>query len=104
MKLVLISPFPPLRGGISKETEIIHYLLKDIYTVKIFSFNKLYPNFLYPENSQYDNSFKSENTNIDYCFNSYNFFHWNKNISQLIDFNCIVIFPRLVYCFIMIGI
>ena len=67
MKIGIISPYPPLKGGISKETEIIYSILKNIYSIRIFSFKNLYPNFLYPDDSQYDTSYdKDDFTNVDF--------------------------------------
>lgn len=88
MKLGIISPYPPLKGGIAKETEIIYHILKDTYDIQIFSFKKLYPGFLYPDKSQYDSSYEVKNSKIFYCLDSYNFFKWKKNISKIINSNC----------------
>ena len=89
MKLGIISPYPPLKGGIAKETEVIYHILNDTYDIQIFSFNKLYPSFLYPEKKQYDSSYnKAKDSKIFFYLNSYNFFQWNKNIRQIINSNC----------------
>ena len=68
MKLSIISPYPPIKGGISKETELLYYILKDTYKINIFGFKKLYPSFLYPSKNQSDISVtKNNNININYC-------------------------------------
>ena len=38
MKLAIISPFPPYRGGISKETEVLYNSLKKKHSVTIYNF------------------------------------------------------------------
>ena len=70
MKLILISPFPPLRGGISKETETIYNFFKKNHQLKVLNFKKLYPKILFPGKSQYLN----ENKYVD-----------NKDIVSLLD-------------------
>ena len=40
MKIAIISPFPPFRGGISKETETIYNSLKKEHEVKIINFKR----------------------------------------------------------------
>ena len=52
MKLSIISPFPPIKGGISKETELLYLILKDSYDINIFSYNKLYPSIYFLEGQE----------------------------------------------------
>ena len=56
MKLAIISPYPPIKVGISKETELLYFILKDSYDLNIYAFTKLYPSFLYPFKTQKDKS------------------------------------------------
>ena len=80
MKLVLISPFPPLRGGISKETETIYdYFNSNGYEIKVINFKRLYPQFLFPGKSQYiiNKSYKDDD-NIVTILDSINPFTWIK--------------------------
>ena len=90
MKLAIISPHPPLKGGISKESELLYNILKDIYCLNIISFKKLYPNILYPSNIQYDNTIKSykNKKNIHYCIDITNPLSWFKTSNLIIDFSC----------------
>ena len=95
MKLGIISPYPPLKGGIAKETEIIHCILKNTYNIKIFSFSNLYPNWLYPDNTQFDNSYKNNKfKNIDFCINSFNPTKWKFSANKIIDSGCTHIIIR----------
>jgi len=95
MKIGIISPYPPLKGGISKETEIIYSILKNIYSIRIFSFKNLYPNLLYPDKSQYDDSCtKDDFTYVDFCINSFNPITWRSCANKIIEFNCTHIIMR----------
>ena len=59
MNFAIISPFPPFRGGISKETEVLSDLLiSKNHKVKIISYKKLYPNILFPGKTQYLKEYK----------------------------------------------
>ena len=88
MKLSIISPYPPIKGGISKETELLYYILKDTYKINIFGFEKLYPSFLYPSKNQSDISVtKNNNTDIDYCINTTNPYTWFKTANKIININ-----------------
>ena len=89
MKLGIISPYPPLKGGISKETELLYSILKNKYKIQIFSYKKLYPNFIYPDSSQYDYSnTKSNNSNVSFCIDSVNPISWNRTVNRILKFNC----------------
>ena len=76
MKLAIISPFPPYRGGISKETEVLYNSLKKKHNVTVYSFKRLYPNIIFPGKSQFLDNYSSPNSirSID----SMNFFSWIK--------------------------
>ena len=87
MKLSIISPFPPIKGGISKETELLYLILKDAYDINIFTYSKLYPSILYPTKNQTDKqavSYKN-NQNIDYSININNPLTWYKTSKRIID-------------------
>jgi len=90
MKLAIISPYPPLKGGISKESEFLYNILKDIYPLNIYCFKKLYPNILYPSSLQIDNSVKvnNDNKNIHYSINIINLISWFKTSNLIINDRC----------------
>jgi glycosyltransferase involved in cell wall biosynthesis len=55
MKIIIISPAHPFRGGIAQSTEILSKKLKEKGNeVKIINFRRQYPNFLFPGKSQYE--------------------------------------------------
>ncbi len=51
MKVIVIGPVPPQRGGIAKATDEIGELLSKNNEVKVISFPRLYPAFFF-KNSQ----------------------------------------------------
>ncbi|MDR1371982.1 MAG: glycosyltransferase [Dysgonamonadaceae bacterium] len=53
MKFAVLSPFYPYRGGISQFTMMLCRELNMENEVKVFSFSRLYPNFLFPGKSQF---------------------------------------------------
>ncbi len=55
MKIAVVGPFPPYRGGIAQFTSRLHDTLTERYPEHTFipvSFNRLYPSFLFPGTSQ----------------------------------------------------
>lgn len=87
MKIAIISPYPPIKGGISKESEIIYSNIKDIYDVSVISFKRLYPSLLYPSDSQYDFSMKIDDKNIRYDIDILNPISWFKVSNYIIKNN-----------------
>ena len=58
MNFTIISPFPPYRGGISKETEVLcDSLILHDHKIKIINFKRLYPEILFPGKTQYLQSY-----------------------------------------------
>ena len=82
MNIVLVSPAPPLRGGISDHTKGLYNHLSQNHSVKIFSFYNQYPSFLFPgTNQKIDNkNFK----NTYYTISSINPFSWHKTLTSIL--------------------
>lgn len=77
MKIVLLGPAHPLRGGIAAFNECIaHELLAQGHEVIIYSFSLQYPSFLFPGSSQYSDSPAPAKLNIKSKVNSINPFNW----------------------------
>ncbi|GBU07266.1 glycosyl transferase [Bacteroidales bacterium] len=53
MRIAILSPFYPYRGGISQFSAMLYTALGANNEVKAFSFSKLYPDFLFPGKTQY---------------------------------------------------
>ena len=70
MKIALISPFPPYRGGISKYSKNLYDVVSKDHDILIYNFTRLYPEIFFPGQNQYETD--------DTLFNK-------KNIVRIID-------------------
>lgn len=52
MKIAILSPFYPYRGGIAQFSAMLYKTLEPNHSVKAFSFSRLYPDFLFPGKTQ----------------------------------------------------
>ncbi|MDR2843212.1 MAG: glycosyltransferase [Candidatus Symbiothrix sp.] len=52
MKIAILSPFYPYRGGIAQFSAMLYKALEKEHTVKAISFSRLYPDFLFPGKTQ----------------------------------------------------
>jgi glycosyltransferase involved in cell wall biosynthesis len=77
MKIVLISPAYPLRGGIAASSERLALEFQAMgHEVVIYSFSVQYPSFLFPGKTQYTDDPPPPNLHIKTCLNSINPFNW----------------------------
>jgi glycosyltransferase involved in cell wall biosynthesis len=53
MKIAILSPFYPYRGGIAQFSAMLYLALEKTHEVKAFSFSRLYPGFLFPGKTQF---------------------------------------------------
>jgi len=53
MKIAILSPFYPYRGGLAQLNARMYTELSKLNDVKAFTFTTLYPNFLFPGKTQY---------------------------------------------------
>lgn len=88
MKIAILSPFHPFRGGIAQFSDSLYSELKKAYEVKAFTFTTLYPQFLFPGKSQIvpeeDNTDKIGATDI---LSSINPFSYRKAAKEINDYN-----------------
>ena len=84
MKVIIVSPAYPLRGGIAESTELLYkeYVKKGI-NCKIFSYSLQYPSLLFPGKKQTVNDPSKKSFNINSVLNSINPVSWYK-VSKLI--------------------
>lgn len=77
MKIVILSPAYPLRGGIAASSERLALALQDEgHEVVIYSFSLQYPAFLFPGKTQLTDDPAPENIHIKTKLNSINPFNW----------------------------
>ena len=83
MRIVLISPSPPLRGGISTHTACLYNELSKNHSVLVISYKKLYPNFLFPGKTQYNNKISSLDIPSEEVINSISFSSWRRASNRI---------------------
>ena len=77
MKIDLVGPSYPFRGGISHYSTLLFKNLKKKHTVKFYSFKRQYPRFLYPGKTDKDSSqILLRDAEIESCLDSINPFTW----------------------------
>ncbi len=77
MKIVLLSPAHPLRGGIAASSERLAQTLQaEGHKVVIYSFSLQYPDFIFPGKTQYTDDPAPADLTIKTRLNSINPFNW----------------------------
>ena len=108
MKIALITPFPPYRGGISKHSENLYKELSLKKEVRVYNFSRLYPNLLFPGKSQYDSQYIiDKNYNVVRMIDSINPITWKRVANHIIqnNFNKVIFrywTPFFIPCYISI--
>lgn len=79
MRIVIIGPANPYRGGIAALNErLAIQLIKEGHDIEMISFTVQYPGFLFPGKTQYTNTPAPDGLNITRMINSVNPFNWLK--------------------------
>lgn len=77
MKIIIIGPAYPLRGGLASFSERMAYeLIADGHDVEIVTFSLQYPSFLFPGKTQYSSDPAPQNLKIHVWMNSVNPLNW----------------------------
>jgi D-inositol-3-phosphate glycosyltransferase len=77
MKIIIIGPAHPLRGGLATFDErLARELQSEGDEVVIYTFSLQYPNFLFPGKTQYTTEPAPKDLNIKVAINSVNPFNW----------------------------
>ena len=95
MKIVLIGPVPPYRGGIAHFTQALaENLARQGHSVRTISFSKQYPRWLYPGKSDKDYSQAKLLENVEFLFSPLNYWDWKKTLREIKNFQPdLVIYP-----------
>ena len=95
MRISLIGPVYPYRGGIAHFTTLLaKKLIEDGHDVQIISFKKQYPSWLYPGNSDKDTSPGRIKVQAEYLLTPYDPFTWKRTAQSIMKFKPQkVIFP-----------
>jgi len=85
MRISLIGPFPPFRGGISDFNSALMNELDKSHDLQVINYSTQYPKFLFPGKTQYknsvDGSFEHER-----ILSSINPLTWRKTANTIIEF------------------
>ena len=77
MKVVIIGPAWPLRGGLATfDQRLVQAFAEDGHACSIYSFSLQYPGFLFPGTTQYSTDPPPEGIEIHTVINSVNPFNW----------------------------
>lgn len=84
MKIVLLGPVAPYRGGIAHFTATLARQLEASgHQVRLISFRKQYPRLLYPGKSDRDNSLGKPVIDATYLFSPLNPFDWHRTLHEI---------------------
>jgi glycosyltransferase involved in cell wall biosynthesis len=79
MKVIIIGPAHPLRGGLASYNERLAKEFKNNgHDVSIYTFSLQYPGFLFPGTTQFSTEPPPPDMDIQVCINSVNPFNWLK--------------------------
>jgi len=79
MKVIIIGPAHPLRGGLASFNErLAREFQSQQNDVSIYTFSLQYPSFIFPGTTQYSSDPAPQGLRINICINSINPFNWIK--------------------------
>jgi len=85
MRISLIGPFPPFRGGISDFNLALSNELNKTHDLQIINYSTQYPIFLFPGKTQYK-EIVNDLPNSERILSSINPFIWRKTVNRIIEF------------------
>ena len=84
MKIVIVSPAYPLRGGIAHSAGLLYKELAKNHEVFLITFKRQYPNFLFPGKSQTESVEETNMIPSEVILDSINPFNWNSTAKRII--------------------
>jgi glycosyltransferase involved in cell wall biosynthesis len=88
MRIAILSPFHPYRGGIAQFSDMLYNVLEKDLEVKAFSFSRLYPDFLFPGKTQYvEKEDSAVSIPADRILDSINPFSYRKTVKAIEQFH-----------------
>lgn len=94
MKICLLGPVYPYRGGIAHHTGLLAHALAGKHDLKLISFSSQYPAWLYPGKSDRDPGPPSLKVQAEYLLSSTNPLTWGRTLRCIRDFDPeVVIIP-----------
>jgi glycosyltransferase involved in cell wall biosynthesis len=84
MKISLIGPVYPFRGGIAHHTSLLaQAIILAMHDLRVVSFHKQYPSWLYPGRTDKDPSESKIQTKADFILSPFNPWSWLKALKQI---------------------
>ncbi len=87
MKIIILGPFPPFRGGISDFNLALAQNFKVNHEVENVNFTTQYPAWLFPGKTQYKPESDEIGINSKRLLSSINFFTWKKTADYIVNQN-----------------
>jgi glycosyltransferase involved in cell wall biosynthesis len=95
MKVIIIGPAHPLRGGLASFNErLAREFQSQQNEVSIYTFSLQYPSFIFPGTTQYSADPAPQDLQINVCINSVNPFNWLKTGNRLKKENADLVIVR----------
>lgn len=91
MKVAVVGPVYPLRGGIAHSNTLLCENLAKSHDILALSFKRLYPEFLFPGKSQTYKTEGKHNFEPDFCIDSVNPISWVQTFSKVKSFSAQVL-------------
>ena len=85
MRIAIVGPFPPFRGGISDLNSALAFHLGKHHEVHAFNFSTQYPKTLFPGKTQLKKGNPAQDVENIRCLSSINPFTWKKTADLIID-------------------
>ena len=85
MRIAIVGPFPPFRGGISDLNSALAHQLSKVHDVKGFNFTTQYPKMLFPGKTQFKTGKAALEFESERCLSSVNPLTWTKTASLIVD-------------------
>jgi len=85
VKIVLVGPFPPFRGGISDFNVALAHHLSKRHEIHAINFTTQYPKVLFPGKTQFKKGDHALEVDSIRCLSSINPFSWRKTANKIID-------------------
>ncbi len=86
MKIVIVSPAYPLRGGIAHSAGLLYKELDKEHETILITFKRQYPNFLFPGKSQTESAETIDKISTEVILDSINPINWNITAKRITNF------------------
>lgn len=91
MKLTLLGPTYPYRGGISQHTTLLCHYLRDFHLVEFISFQRQYPTLLFPGKTDKDPSRLFDRESCTYQLDPLNPMTWYQTVKTIMKINPVIL-------------